>query len=366
MADSHDAPIEVVKALSFRAARAKFHLSYERWKAIKTGALTEWHPYRGGGITPEHVAEILDSVRSFPAWNTHVRAIKLGRRTESVSQVLIGKGLSRLIARLKYAGFASDVTQPLARARQHRVLAGGPGVYTNVDFKRLGAIRRLERGDRQAQSQFVSSLQCIDAYSGFASVFVCTEQNDEAAVAGFKHYVKSAPFKVTGLVLSDNGLAFLSDAFVGYLATHNYVQRTTQFNHPWSNGKVEAFNRTLKYEAMPALVGAGIKSPEESQGWLDTWCDHYNRKRIHSGWINRGLPPAIVVDLWQKTAGDVFTKLVALGHITPDEVHRTRLMGSGRHAVDVGLEHKEPFAFIIEAPKPKPPKGLGMGWTLQK
>lgn len=360
------APIEVVKHLSFRAARAKFHLSYERWRAIKDGKLEEWHPYRGGGITQAHVAEILDSVRSFPAWNTHVRAKKLGRRTEAVSQVLIGKGLSRLTARLKYAGYSCDVTQPLARARQHRVLAGGPGVYTNIDFKRLGAIRRLDRGDRQAQAQFVSSLQCIDAYSGFAAVYVCAEQDDDAAVAGFRHYVESAPFKVTGIVLSDNGLAFLSDAFVGYLATHNYVQRTTQFNHPWSNGKVEAFNRTLKYEAMPALVAAGIKSPEESQGWLDKWVAHYNTKRIHSGWINRGLPPAVLVEMWNKTPGDVFAKLVSLGHIQPSEVHRTRLMGSGKHAVDLGLTHKAPYAFIIEAPKPKMPKALALGWTLQR
>lgn len=360
------APLELVKHMSFRAARAKYHLSYERWKAIKEGALTEWHPYRGGGITPENVAEILDSVKSFPAWNSHVRALKLGRRTETVSTVLKGKGLSRLIARLRYAGFTCDVTSSLARARQHRVLAGGPGVYTNTDFKRLGAVRRMERGDRQASSRFVCGLQCVDAYSGFASVFICEHEDEDAAVAGFQHYVEKAPFKVAGLVLSDNGLPFLSDAFVGYLATHNFVQRTTQYNHPWSNGKVESFNRTLKYECMPALVASGIKSEKETQDWVDVWCDHYNRKRIHHGWINRGLPPAVVVDLWQKTPGDVFTKLTTLGHIRPEEVHRTRLMGSGKHAVDLGLEHKEPFAFIIEAPKPKPPKMLGEGWTLQK
>ena len=360
------APIELVKSLSFRAAKAKFHLSYERWRKIKDGKLEEWHPYRGGGITAAHVAEILDSVRAYPGWNTHVRARKLGRRTEAVSQVLIGKGLSRLVARLQFAGYSCDVTKPLARARQHRVLAGGPGIYTNIDFKRLGAIRRLERGDRQAQSQFVSGLQCIDAYSGFASVFICTEQNDDAACAGFQHYEDTTPFKTSGIVLSDNGLAFLSDAFVGYLATHNYVQRTTQFNHPWSNGKVEAFNRTLKYEAMPALVAAGIKSPEETQAWLDTWVHHYNHKRIHTGWINRGLPPSVVCEMWEKTAGDVFSKLISLGHIKPDEVHRTRLMGSGKHAVDLGLTHEAPFAFIIEAPKPKPPALLKEGWTLQK
>ena len=361
-----DAPIEVVKSLSFRAARSKFHLSYERWKSIKEGKLTEWHPYRGGGITPQHVEEILDSVRSFPAWNSHVRAKKLQRRTETVHQVLKAKGLSRLLARLKYAGFSCDVTSSLARARQHRVLAGGPGIYTNVDFKRLGAVRRLDRGDRSPSSRFVCGLQCVDAYSGFASCFACEHEDADAAVAGLQHYIKTAPFKVHGLALSDNGLAFLSDAYVGFLATNGFVQRTTQFNHPWSNGKVEAFNRTLKYECMPALVAAGLKGQEEEQIWLDKWCDFYNRKRVHHGWINRGLPPSVVAELWEKTAGDVFAKLVVLGHIRPEEVHRTRLMGSGRHAVDVHLESKTPYAFIIESPAPKPVKTLALGWTLQK
>ncbi len=358
------APIEEVKHLSFRQAKRKYHLSYERWRDIKKGTLTDWRPYRGGGITEVDVAEILDSVRAYPAWNTRQRATSLKRRTETVQSILAGKGLSRLNARLRYAGYSVDIVKPLARARQHRVLAAGPGCYTCVDFKRLGAIRRLERGDRQKESRLFSGLQCVDAYTGFACVYVCEEQNSDAAVAGFQRYCEAAPFKVQGLVLSDNGLAFLSDAFVGYLATHRFVQRTTQFNHPWSNGKVEAFNRTLKYQAMPALVASGVKSHEEAQLWLDKWLVWYNTKRTHTGWINRGLPPAAVADLWAKAPGDVFAKLVSLGHIKPAEVHRTRLMGSGRHAVDLGLEHQAPYAFIIEAPPPVLPKPLKDGWTL--
>jgi transposase InsO family protein len=360
------APVEIVKTLTFRAAKARFHLSYERWRAIKDGKLEEWQPYRGGGITPQHVEEVLDSVRSFPQWNSHVRAKKLGRRTETVHQILKAKGLSRLTARLKFAGFQVDVTGSLARARQRRVLACGPGIYTNIDFKRLGAVARMEGGKRLASSRRVCGLQCVDAYSGFASCLLCESEDADAAVAGLQHYLARAPFKVHGLVLSDNGLSFLSDAFVGFLRCNNFIQRTTQYNHPWSNGKVEAFNKTLKYEAMPALVAAGLKGPEETQGWIDLWCDHYNTKRIHNGWINRGLPPAVVAQLWERTPGDVFAKLVSLGHIRPNEVHRTRLMGSGKHAVDLALERKEPIAFIIEAPQPKPPKLLGPGWTLQK
>lgn len=358
-------PLEEIKRLSFRAARAKYHISYERWKAIKAGELSEWTPYLGGGVPQADVEEILDSVRTYPAWNTRQRAASLKRRTETVQRVLAGKGLSKLNARLKFAGYSVDIVQPLARARQHRVLAAGPGVYTCIDFKRLGAVRRLDPGDRQAKSQLFSGLQCVDAYSGFASCFICAAQDADAAEEGFKHYRAQLPCKAKGLVLSDNGLAFLSDTFVAYLLAEGFVQRTTQFNHPWSNGKVESFNRSLKYQAMPALVAAGVKGYAEAQAWMDKWMWFYNYKRAHTGWINRGLPPAAVIDRWNKTPGDVFEKLAALGHIKADEVHRTRLMGSGRHAVDLGLEHSAPYAFIIEAPKPRP-LPLKEGWTLPK
>jgi len=361
-----DAPIEIVKKLTFRQANARYHMSFEVWHRIKAGELKEWFPYRGGGVTEADVAEMLDSVRTHPALATRPRAQMLGRRTETVQAVLKGKGLNRLIARLKYAGYSVDVTQPLARARQHRVLAAGPGVYTNTDFKRLGALRRLVPGDRSPQSQQFCGLQCVDAYSGYAAVYVSGDEDSAAAAAGFKRYVESAPFKVKGLVLSDNGLPFLSDDFTGYLATHGFVQRTTRYHHPWSNGKVEAFNRTLKYQAMPALVAAGVKDLAQAQAWLDKWMSWYNTKRAHQGWINKGLPPLTIVDLWNRTPGDTFAKLVVLGHIKPAEVHRTRLMGSGRHAVDLGLEHDAPYAFIIEAPPPvsKPP--FALGWTLPK
>lgn len=358
------APTEEIKRLTFRAARAKYHLSYERWKRIKQGKLTEWQPYLGGGVPEADVAEILDSVRAYPSWNTRQRAASLKKRTETVQRVLVGKGLSKLNARLKYAGYQVDIVQPLARARQHRVLAAGPGVYACVDFKRLGAIRRLDPGDRQKKSQLFSGLQCVDAYSGFASVFICESQDSAAATAGFVHFREQLPYEAKGLVLSDNGLPFLSDDFVGYLRTNGFVQRTTQFNHPWSNGKVEAFNRTLKYQAMPALVAAGVKGYAEAQGWMDKWMHFYNYKRAHTGWINRGLPPAAVIERWQKTPGDTFAKLAALGHIKQDEVNRTRVMGSGRHAVDLGLESKVPYAFIIEAPPLRMPIPGAPGWVL--
>ena len=356
-----------VKAMSFREANRKYHISYEKWRAIKKGEPCEWRPFRGGRAPALDVTDVLDSVRQKPALSTGERARWLGRRTEAVQRVLKEKGLSRLNARLKYAGYSVDVTGSLARARQHRVLAAGPGVYTNIDFKRLGSVRRMEPGDRQETSRLVCGVQCVDAYSGFASCSLTEHEDAASAVAGFQRYIKTAPFKVTGLILSDNGLPFLSDEFIGYLRLYHFVHRTTRYHHPWSNGKVEAFNKTLKYQAMPALVAAGIRSIPEAQEWLDKWLVWFNTTRAHQGWINRGLPPLQVIKNWSACPGDTFEKLAALGHIKKEEVHRTRLMGSGQHAVDMGLKpEKTPYAFIIEAEPPREGKPLPPGWTLAK
>lgn len=360
-------PVEHIRELSFRQANRKYHISYEKWHEIKQGKPSTWKPYRGGGRSPLDVQDIMDSVRQKPALSTGARARWLGRRTEAVQRVLKEKGLNRLNARLKYAGYSVDVTRSLQRARQHRVLAGGPGVYTNVDFKRLGSVRRVEAGDRQETSRLVCGVQCVDAYSGFASCFLTDREDAAAAVAGLKRYLDTAPYKVSGLVLSDNGLPFLSDDFIVFLKTHNFIHRTTRYHHPWSNGKVESFNKTLKYQCMPALVAAGITDIQKAQGWLDKWLDWYNTKRAHSGWINRGLPPRAVIKNWQATPGDVLTRLLTLGHIKKDEVHRTRLMGSGLHAVDMGLKpESSPYAFIIEAPPVALKPDLPSGWTLAK
>lgn len=362
-----DDVVSQIKEMSFREANRKYHISYEKWREIKDGRPSTWKPYRGGNVPSLDVQDVLDSVKQKPALATGDRAKWLGHRTEAVQRVLKEKGLSRLNARLKYAGYSVDATGSLARARQHRVLAAGPGVYTNIDFKRLGSVRRLEPGDRQETSRLVCGVQCVDAYSGYASCFLTEREDTTSATLGFQRYVENAPFKVHGLVLSDNGLPFLSDEFIGYLKLFEFVHRTTRYHHPWSNGKVEAFNKTLKYQAMPALVAAGIKSIEEAQKWLDKWVEYYNTKRSHGGWINRGLPPLEVIKRWNNTGGDSVERLLALGHIKKDEVSRVRLMGSGQHAVDMGLKPKDfPYAFIIEAPPHEAPKALPSGWTLAK
>ncbi|MFZ1061219.1 MAG: integrase core domain-containing protein [Candidatus Rokuibacteriota bacterium] len=355
-----------VEGLSFRQAREKYRISYDTWRRIKDGKLIGWKPYRGGGVPEADVQDILADVRARPGESTPVRARRLRRRTETLQSILKGQGLNRLTARLRFAGYQVEDMPALARARQRRILAAGPGAYTCIDFKRFGALSRHDGRVGHTPSRWVSGCVVVDQYSGFASVYVCEEQDKWSAATALERYCKTAPFKVAGIVLSDNALCFLSSEFEAFCATGRLVHRTTQYNHPWSNGKVEALNRTLKYQCMPALAGAGFRSHPEAQGFLDRWMEYYNGRRAHMGWINKGLPPKAVIDQWEATPGDAIKRLVALGHIRPADMGRVRVMGANERTSFDLLHYKgTPFAFVIEAP-PAEPRQLPPGFTLQK
>ena len=45
------------------------------------------------------------------------------------------------------------------------------------------------------------------------------------------------------------------DRFIKGVANRGPIQRTIRSAHPWSNGKVEALNRVLKYQCFPAIAG---------------------------------------------------------------------------------------------------------------
>ena len=56
-------------------------------------------------------------------------------------------------------------------------------------------------------------------------------------------------------VLSDNGSEFLSHIFIRACVDLGLIQRTVRPGHAWSNGKVEALNKTPQYPCFPAVAG---------------------------------------------------------------------------------------------------------------
>jgi hypothetical protein len=209
----------------------------------------------------------------------------------------------------------------------------------------------------------------IDQFTGFAHCQFSHEQSGQAAALALEEFIHRCPFKCRGLLLSDNGGQFLSDEFIHAAESHSLLQRTTRYHHPWSNGKCERFNQVLKFEALPIICAGWIGSIEDMQAKMNVWLLHYNAKRAHGGWVNKGLPPVALFALWEACPGDDLEKLFALGIIKRSDVAEMRVMGASldcadlvtRSAADQSKDAGHgtlPYAFLVPA-RAKPPRKLG-------
>lgn len=321
-----------IKAMSYRAARSQYRIGYATWRSIKAGKLTGWVPTRGGrSVAQETIDAVLESVKGAPEWNTLIRAQKLGIRTETVQKILTRLGLGRSPARLRFAGYQVDVVHPLAAARLRRILPSAPGTLTAIDFKAFGMVR----GGGDSTQVKVCGCVVIDHFTGFGTVLLHPAEDAEAAAAGLRRHVARLPWPARGIILSDNGLAFLSNEYMETCADLGLAQRTTRYNHPWSNGKVEAFNRTLKQQCFPAICTGVVQDLKQLQVLLDVWLQYYNAERAHNGWLNKGLPPLVLYDRWLKAPGDDMSKLEHLGLVTPAELPFIRIMGTDKTGLKV-------------------------------
>jgi transposase InsO family protein len=96
-------------------------------------------------------------------------------------------------------------------------------------------------------------------------------------------------------ILTDNGKEYCgtdAHAYELYLALNEIEHRTTKVKHPWTNGFVERFHRTVLDEFFrSAFRTTFYESVEALQSDLDAWLVHYNAERPHLGYRNHGKRP---------------------------------------------------------------------------
>ena len=81
-------------------------------------------------------------------------------------------------------------------------------------------------------------------------------------------------------VLTDNAKSYrVGKAWIAVCAQLGIARRFIQPGHPWTNGKAERFNRTLRTEWAYAT---GWTTNDQRTTALDTWLTHYNTARSHS------------------------------------------------------------------------------------
>ena len=84
---------------------------------------------------------------------------------------------------------------------------------------------------------------------------------------------------VTPRVISDNGPQFLALEFKKFIKEAQLTHVRTSVNHPQSNGKLEAFHKTIKNEC---IRQKSMLSLEDARRIVAMFIHEYNTKRLHS------------------------------------------------------------------------------------
>jgi transposase InsO family protein len=218
-------------------------------------------------------------------------AAATGVPARTVSRILVRHGVAPLTA-------CDPITGQVIRA--HRVTARRyerkrPGELVHIDVKKLGRIPegggwRLHgraAGDTGAHKRarigydYVHAL--VDDYTRLAYAEVLPDEKGTTA-AGFltraSDYFAAAGITSIERVISDNAFAYRhSVAFHNAVAALGAQQRFIKPHCPWTNGKVERFNRTLQTEWAYRQPFTTNTARTEA---LAPWLEHYNHERSHT------------------------------------------------------------------------------------
>jgi len=222
-------------------------------------------------------------------------AAELGACPATVGRVIRRAGLPRLAELDALTG--ARVRRVGRSARRYERAA--PGELIHVDVKKLGRIpegggwrihgrsRRPKRGHGLGFDYVHSA---VDDHTRLAYTEIHPDERGTTC-AGFLTRA-AAFFAAHGIepiqrVMTDNAFAYRhSHAFAAALATLGARQVFIRPHCPWTNGKVERFNRTLLREW--AYAQPFTSNRQRAQALTD-WLAYYNHRRRHSGL--GGLPP---------------------------------------------------------------------------
>jgi transposase InsO family protein len=240
-------------------------------------------------LSPEREQAILERRRS-TLEGPHRIAWTLGEAPSTVHRVLRRLGTPRL----------RDLDRPtrtIVRYERQR-----PGELVHVDIKKQGRIPagggwrthgRAAMPGRHRGDGYDYVHAAIDDRSRVAYAEILLDERKETASAFMTRALGF--FASRGIpverVLTDNGSCYRSREFARTLAEAGVAHRRTRPYRPQTNGKVERFNLTLKWEW--AYARAYVSNASRTQA-LDRWLHEYNYHRPHMA--HAGRPPISVLN----------------------------------------------------------------------
>jgi transposase InsO family protein len=208
--------------------------------------------------------------------------------------------VSRILRRREVAPLAAcdPLTGQVVRASRQstqRYERQRPGELVHLDVKKLGRIppgggwkarglaATVPEKSRRPKIGYDYVHAAVDDYSRLAYAEILP---DEKGATAASFLLRAATyFAAHGIarierVITDNAFAYRhSTAFKDAVATLGATQKFIRPHCPWTNGKVERFNRTLATEWAYRQV---FTSNTERTQALDPWLELYNTQRRHS------------------------------------------------------------------------------------
>ena len=256
---------------------------------------------------PELVERLLELSLEHPAWgcvrlSQMLKLEDISISSPTIQNILIKHGMASKFDRLlkleqRHAteGFQLSAEQValIEKANpcfaERHVESSHPGELLAQDLFYVGHLK----GVGQVYLDAV-----VDTYGSYAFGFLHTGKVPEAAVSVVHNdvlgYYRDRGMKV-GAILTDNGREYCGKEYHPYelyLALNDIEHRRTKVKHPYTNGFVERFHRTVLDEFFRSAFRTKLyASVQELQADLDEWLVHYNEERPHQGYRNMGRRP---------------------------------------------------------------------------
>ena len=272
-----------------RATVAKWKKRY-REEGVAGLADRSSRPHRSPRMTPSAIVAEVCRLRRELAAGPHRIAWELEMAASTVYGILRRTGLNLLAA-------LDRTTREVIRYERER-----PGELVHLDVKKLGRIpdgggKRFSPGFRENGAGYSPpgkrGVECVhvavDDHSRYAYVEVLPDERGKTTV-GFLQRMHAA-FARQGLkverVLTDNGSNYRSQVFAEAATQLDIDLRNTRPYRPQTNGKAEAFIKTLQREWAYQRPYASNAERLEA---LQPFVHRYNHHRPHTSIANN--PPA--------------------------------------------------------------------------
>ena len=283
-------PGEVAKQLGI--SRQTVYKWVRRWRAEGEAGLADRssRPHRIPRKTSPETAAVIVAART----EHHAGPVRLapivGIVASTIGAVLTRAGVPRLAE-------VDRLTGELLPGRRHsdrRYERDHPGDLLHVDVMKLGRIpdgggwrvhgraATVDHRHKPVPIGFDHVHVAIDDHTRLAYVEVLPDERVPAC-AGFLSRAVAwfAGHHITvQRVLTDNAMSYRrGGAWIDACTQLGIGRRFIQPGRPWTNGKAERFNRTLRTEWAYAT---GWTTNDQRTTALDGWLTHYNTARSHS------------------------------------------------------------------------------------